>query len=438
MPEEFGSADIGILVAIVVLLILAAVLVAAEEAFLRMNRVRVEVLAETDPRRASRLLRIVEEPEAVINPLRLVVLLVQLSETTLVALLANRFWPWPAVLAAVVVNVALVFVVAEAVPRTMAILRTDRVALALARPVILVSRFAPIRLLANALIAVTNVIVPGRGLRQGPFSTPEELIAMADAAVEDDVLAKGERDLIESVIEFGGTIVREVMIPRTDMTTVTRDITIEEALEITSVAGFSRVPAVGESIDDVVGLVYVKDLIRAELDGNPDQPVASVLRSARFVPETKKVSELLTEMQQEKFHMAIAVDEYGGIAGLVTLEDLIEELVGEIVDEYDVEESLVERQVDGTIRVDARISISEINELAGLDLPEGDWDTVGGLVFDRFGRVPIAGETCDANGYHLRVERVQGRRITRVRILRASSSPAEAMAGDGGGDRVHD
>ncbi len=431
MPEGFGSDDILVLLAIGVLLVLAAVLVAAEEAFLRMNRVRVEVLAEAEPARAARLQRIVDEPERVINPLRLVVLAVQLSETTLVALLANRFWPWPATLAAVIANVAVVFVVAEAVPRTMGILRTDRVALALARPVTLVARFAPIRLLANALIAVTNVIVPGRGLRQGPFSSPEELIAMADVAVEDDVLAKGERDLIESVIEFGGTVVREVMIPRTDMRTLTGDITIEEALEITSEAGFSRVPVVGESIDDVIGLVYVKDLIRAELDGSPDQTVAALMRPARFVPESKKVSQLLTEMQQEKFHMAIAVDEYGGIAGLVTLEDLIEELVGEIVDEYDVEESLVERLKDGTLRVDARISISEINEVAGLDLPEGDWDTVGGLVFDRFGRVPTAGDTCETKEYTLRVERVQGRRITRVRILR-SRRPADSEAAKAG------
>ncbi|MEM9131726.1 MAG: hemolysin family protein [Actinomycetota bacterium] len=431
MPDGFGSDDVLVLFAIGVLLLLAAVLVAAEEAFLRMNRVRVEVLAETEPARAARLQRIVDEPERVINPLRLVVLAVQLAETTLVALLANRFWPWPATLAAVVANVAVVYVVAEAVPRTMGILRTDRVALALARPVILVARFAPIRLLADVLIAVTNVIVPGRGLRQGPFSTPEELIAMADVAVEDDVLAKGERDLIESVIEFGGTVVREVMIPRTDMTTLTGDITIEEALEITSLAGFSRVPVVGESIDDVVGLIYVKDLIRAELDGSPDQTVGALMRPPRFVPESKKVSQLLTEMQQQKFHMAIAVDEYGGIAGLVTLEDLIEELVGEIVDEYDVEESLVERLVDGTIRVDARISISEINEVAGLELPEGDWDTVGGLVFDRFGRVPTAGDTCDTNDYSLRVERVQGRRITRVRILR-SHPVADAEAAQAG------
>lgn len=416
LAAQFGSGDAMVLVAIGLLLLLAFALVAAEEALTRMNTVRAESMAETDPKRVARLLAVIEEWEAVINPLRLVVLIVQLTETTLVALLANRFLMSPVVALVVAVNICVVFVVAEAVPRTMGILRTDALALFLTRPVAFLTGFFPIRLLADLLISVTNIVVPGKGLRQGPFSLPEELIALADAAVEDAVLVQEERDLIESVIEFGGTVVREVMVPRTDMTTVARSLSVEEALEVTSAVGFSRVPALGDNVDDVVGLVYVKDLIRAELDGRPDQRVETLLRPSRFVPETKKVAELLKEMQQEQFHMAVAVDEYGGIAGLVTLEDLIEELVGEIVDEYDVEEPLVERQRDGTLRVDARISIDELNDLAAMDLPEGDWDTVGGLVFDRFGRVPSVGDTCDVNGYNLRVERLQGRRITRVRI----------------------
>ncbi|MGI9614967.1 MAG: hemolysin family protein, partial [Acidimicrobiales bacterium] len=343
-------------------------------------------------------------------------------------LLAGKFLSWPASLAIVALNICVVFVVTEAVPRTLGIIRSDRVALALAGPVLVVVRFPPIRLLARALIWITNIVVPGRGLRQGPFAFPEELIALADAAVEDAVLDVDERDLIESVIEFGDTIVREVMVPRTDMTTIALDVTVADALEVTSAAGFSRVPALGENVDDVVGLVYVKDLIKAELDDRAGHQVASMLRPSRFVPETKRVSELLKEMQQEKFHMAIAVDEYGGIAGLVTLEDLIEELVGEIVDEYDVEEPLVERQRDGSLRVDARISIDELNALGAMDLPEGDWDTVAGLVFDRFGRVPTAGDTVDVNGYSLRVERLQGRRITRVRIVRAESTTLDPVA----------
>ena len=314
-------------------------------------------------------------------------------------------------------NVCVVFVVGEAAPRTLGILHADRAALALTGVVVKLIASAPVRLMARALIGLANIIVPGKGLGKGPFAHPEEIIALADAAVADEVLEPDERDLISSVISFGDTVVREVMVPRPDMTTIMATARIEDALELASAAGYSRLPVIGESVDDVVGLVYVKDMIRAELDDREDEPVSTFERSPKFVPESKKIAELLKEMQLDKFHMAIAVDEYGGVAGLVTLEDLIEELVGEIVDEYDIEEPLVVRQPDGTLRVDARIGIEELNEVANLDLPEGDWDTVGGLVFDQFGRVPYEGETCVCDGYQLKVERVQGRRITKVHVL---------------------
>lgn len=409
--------------AAVVLLLLSVFLVAAEEALARFSQVRALSLAEAEPRRASRLAGLLAEPESTRNPLRLIIVAAQLVEAVLVALLAARFFDWPLVALIIAINTLIVFVVAEAVPRTMAILHTERIALAASGPISLLLRLGPMRLLARGLIGLSNWIVPGSGIKTGPFSLAEELIAFADAAVEDEVIEQTERDLIESVIEFGDTVVREVMVPRTDMTTIERRLTVEEALEVTSAAGFSRVPAVGDSIDDVVGLVYVKDLIRAELDGRPDQQVHTLLRPTWFVPETKKVADLLHEMQEEKFHMAVAVDEYGGIAGLVTLEDLIEELVGEIVDEYDVEESLLDRQLDGSYKVDARIQIDELNDVANMSLPEGDWDTVGGLVLDVFGRVPVRGEECDVDGYRLRVEQIHGRRITKVVI--AVPEPAQ-------------
>ncbi len=418
----FRATDGYALLAIPMLLLLAVVLVAAEEALARFSLVRAESLAVEQPRRAARLARLLVEPELTRNPLRLLIIGCQALATILAALLSFRFFAWPAASVCVVFAVAVVFV-AEAVPRTLAILHTERVALAVAGPVGMLIRLAPIRLVARLLIGVTNVIVPGRGLRQGPFSTPEELIALADAAVEDEVIEKTERDIIESAIEFRDTIVREVMVPRTDMTTVDRAMSVSEALEITSAAGFSRVPAVGHSVDDVVGLVYVKDLIRVELDGRADLQVEELLRPSQFVPESKKVADLLREMQRDTFHMAVAVDEYGGIAGLVTLEDLIEELVGEIVDEYDKEEPMVERLYDGTLRVDARILIDELNDLGAMNLPEGDWDTVGGLVFDVFGRVPTVGDECAVDGHRLRVERLQGRRITRVLISQLQPEP---------------
>jgi CBS domain containing-hemolysin-like protein len=241
---------------------------------------------------------------------------------------------------------------------------------------------------------------------------------MAGVAAEAAVIDASERTLIESIIEFGDTIAREVMVPRTEMVTVGQDFRVDAAIEVAIAHGFSRLPAYGEGgVDDIAGIIYAKDLMRAERDGQIEEPIAAMLRPARMVPETKKVAELLREMQTEQFHIAIVIDEYGGTAGLVTLEDVIEELVGEIQDEFDVEEPLVEPAGGGGIRVHARMAVDEVNALLGGDLPEdGDWDSVGGLVYHQLGHVPAEGESVDVAGYRLAAQKVQGRRIGRVRI----------------------
>jgi CBS domain containing-hemolysin-like protein len=255
----------------------------------------------------------------------------------------------------------------------------------------------------------------------------EELLALADVAVQEEVIEVEERALIESIIEFGDTVVREVMVPRPDMVTVGADASVSVVMETAISNGYSRIPATGEGIDDVVGIAYAKDLMRWMRDRREDGPVRPLLRAAVFVPETKKVAELMREMQGRKYHMAIVVDEYGGTAGLVTLEDLIEELVGEIVDEFDVEDPLVEPLPGGDVRVNARMPIHELEELLHLELPEGDWDTVGGLVFSLLGHVPQEGEEAVLDGHRFRAERVQGRRIGRVRISRhVEPEPPEA------------
>ncbi len=404
--------------AVAVSLLIAAVLVAGETALAFTSVARLESLRNESAKTQQRVVRVAKllnGSHEILDPLRLAIVTLRLAEASVVALVSADRLPVGGAVAAMLVNLVVVFVITEALPRILGTLHAERAALALAPFIAAFVGSFPMRLIAGVLVRLANVIAPGKGLTRGPFS--QELIAMADAAVEDSVIDEDERDLIESVIEFGATVVREVMVPRTDMTTIEAESTVAEALQISSAEGYSRVPVVGESVDDVTGLLYVKDLIRAELDGRAGDRVELLLRPAHFVPETKKVAELLKEMQQQSFHMAVAVDEYGGVAGLVTLEDLIEELVGEIVDEYDIEEPLVQRQRDGSLQVDARILIDELNGLAGLALPEGDWDTVGGLVFDIFGRIPHEAETCEVDGYTLRVERVQGRRITKVKIL---------------------
>ena len=428
------TADWLIASAIVVLFLLSILLAVAETALTRVSKAKAQALAETRGRRGEVLLSLVEHQEW-LNPTLLVVLASQLVQSTLLGVLSSRMLgPW-GVLVATVLNVTVFFVFAEVAPKTWAIQHTDRAALAAARPIRALASWAPLRLLSRGLIGLTNVILPGKGLKQGPFTSEAELLAIADQAVEDEVIEAEERRLIESVIELGDTVVREVMVPRTDMVTFPSEFRASDAMEVVIMNGFSRIPAVGTGIDDIVGIVHAKDLMRAERDGKGDVPVSELARPAHFVPETKGVSELLREMQEERFHMAIAVDEYGGTAGLITLEDIIEELLGEIVDEFDVEDPMIEPLPGGDVRVNAKMPLDEVNDLIEAQLPEGDWDTIGGLVLSRLGRVPAEGESVEVDGWRLTAQRVQGRRIGRIRLHRLAAydpdtEPAPVDAGE--------
>jgi CBS domain containing-hemolysin-like protein len=292
-----------------------------------------------------------------------------------------------------------------------------------------------VRWASAALIWLSRLVTPGGDEDQtAPDVTESELLAMADFAVDEDVIETEERALIHSIIEFGDTIVREVMVPRTDLVAVDGSVPAGEALGRAIDAGFSRIPVYNGNIDDVVGIAYTKDLIRATREGREHVPVREVVRGAPYVPETKRVAPLMREMQSERVHIAIVIDEYGGTAGVVTLEDLIEELVGEIADEYDLDEPLVERVSEHEYRVSARMPVDEVNELLQVSLPTGDWDTVGGLVLHLLGHVPLEGESIDSEGYRLTAERVQGRRIGRVRIgnvVEPITAPAEDALGAG-------
>ncbi len=419
-----SGSEWGILAAILGLIMAAAFLAMAETSLTRTNRVKAISLVEEGRRGANALLRLVEHPEEFLTPVLLLVLLCHLTAATLVGILAERNFGPIGVAVATAFEVVVIFVTAEAVPKTFAVQHPERTSLLVAPLVSLIVGFPPIRLISRGLIGLSNVIVPGRGLKEGPFVSEEELLAMADVAVEEDVIEREERQLIHSIIEFGDTVVREVMIPRPDMVAVEAKASTSDVMEVVMSAGYSRIPVYEQGIDDIAGIVYAKDLMKAMRDGRGDEPVRNLVRPARFVPETKRVAELMPEMQKEKAHMAIVVDEYGGTAGLCTLEDLIEELVGEIVDEYDMEEVPVEPLPNGDVRVNARMPIDELNELLQAEFPQGDYDTVGGLVYNLLGHVPTEGETVDYDGHRLRAEKVQGRRIGRVRITKPPP-PAE-------------
>jgi CBS domain containing-hemolysin-like protein len=403
-------------VAVLILIAFAAVMAMAETALTRTNRVKALTMAEEKRRGAHALVSLVEHPERFLNPVLFLLLVCHLVAATLVGVVSERVFGALGVAIATAFEVVVIFLAAESIPKTYAVQHPDRAALLTAPLVSAIVRFPPIRFMARALIGLTNVIVPGKGLKEGPYVSEQELLALADVAVEEDVIEREERQLIHSIIEFGDTVVREVMIPRPDMVAIEARATVNDAMEVVMAAGFSRIPVYEQGIDDIHGLLYAKDLMRAVRDKRGDVQVRELSRPANFVPETKRVAELLPEMQKQKSHMAIVVDEHGGTAGLVTLEDLIEELVGEIVDEYDVEEPPIEPLPGGDVRVNARMPIDELNELLEAEFPEGDYDTVGGLVYFLLGHVPSEGETVDYDGRRLRAERVQGRRIGRVRI----------------------
>jgi len=431
----FHTEDVVLLIVIVVLLAASGLLALAETSLVRMNRIKAKAMVDEKRRGARQLARLIEEPAKFLNPILLLVLICQLVSATLVGVVAAHLLGGLGVLVGAAFEVVVIFVFFEAVPKNWAVHNPERAALFSAPIVTSLVRFPPIRVVSSLLIGLANLII-GRsgesdeGIRPA-YISESELKAMADVAHEENVIEGEERAFIYSIIDFGDTVVREVMVPRPDMVTIEADKSVTEALETALAAGYSRIPVHSGQIDDIEGIAYTKDLMRAERAGRGSESLRTSVRAAVFVPESKEVPSLLREMQADKFHMAIVVDEYGGTAGLVTLEDLLEELVGEIVDEFDAEEPSIERHPDGSVEVSARYAVDDADELLGAELPQGPWDTVGGLMLDLAGRVPAVGDSVEVDGFRLTALEVRKRRIGRVRI----EPTGLVAAGEDGGER---
>ncbi len=388
----------------------AALSACAEAGMSRVSRVRVSELVDEGRTGARRLEVLLRDPA---RPLNVLLLLRLISEVTAVGIVTayslDRVPGSRGVLMAVGVMTVVSFVLIGVAPRTIGRQHPEQVALAAAAPVgLLAALLGP---LATLLIALGNALTPGRGFREGPFASEAELRDLVGRAQRSGVVEAAEREMIESVFDLGDTIVREVMVPRTDVVVIERGKTVRQALNLLLRSGFSRVPVIGDSTDDVVGVAYLKDLVKKERsEGGGSVKVEEAMRPARFIPESKPVDELLREMQSELGHIAVVVDEYGGTAGLVTLEDLVEEVVGEITDEYDREAPAVEALPDGSLRITARLSVEDLEDRYGVQLPHEDVDTVGGLMASLLGRVPIPGATVVINGLELVAESAKGRR----------------------------
>ena len=405
--------------------LLAGVLGSLDAALSRVSRVRVEQLVREGRTGATRLQAVLLDPPRTLNLLLLLRVVLELSATgVVVSYCVDRIPGSAAVVLAVAVMTVVNYVFVGVGPRTIGRQQSERVALAGAGLAMGLTRvFGP---LPRLLILLGNALTPGKGFREGPFSSEAELRDLVELARERGVVERSERDMINSVFELGDTIVREVMVPRTDIVSIERGKTVRQALNLLLRSGFSRIPVTGENADDVLGVAYLKDLVRKErVEGGGALKVEDAMREPVFVPESKPVDDLLREMQAELGHIAVVVDEYGGTAGLVTMEDVLEEIVGEIQDEYDREAPTVEELGGSARRITARYDVEDLEELYGVELPKEDVETVGGLLAKLLGRVPIPGATVEVCGLVLVAESAKGRRnrIGTVLVRRADDDP---------------
>ena len=410
--------------------ILAFALSAGESAIHRMTRVRAEELRD-EGRVGSRALQaVVADPAPYLATMTFLRIIAESATAVLTTavLVAVTDSIARALLIAIAIMAVVSFVVVGVSPRTLGRQHYDRVAL-LAAPVARGLRYV-LGPIAHGLVAFGNAVTPGRGYRDGPFQSESELLDLLDQATERDVIEVDERAMIHSVFELGDTIAREVMVPRTDMMTIERDEPLRKAMSVFLKTGYSRMPVIGDDNDDVVGLLYFKDVVQRVTANPADRklPVGVLMRPMAFVPESKPVDDLLRDMQRHQTHFAIVIDEYGGTAGLVTFEDIIEEIVGEISDEHDRDEPQVEDLHDGRYRVPASMNVHDLAELLDVDLEEDEVDTVGGLLTKALGRIPYAGAHAGAHGLSLTAERMAGRRHRIATVVVQVAAPVDERA----------
>jgi CBS domain containing-hemolysin-like protein len=428
MTAEAHWPEIALLV---VLVGAAAFFAASEAAIVSINRIRARALAEKNIRGSDRLQKLLENRNRTLTSVLIGATFVLLAaDSVATALFIHMNIPNAAVWSTIVMTVV-ILVFGEILPKTIAVGSGDRMALRLAPALNLVTRL--LSPLTSAFLWVTdNLIRLFGGTRHiGPYVTEDDIKTMVNVGVEQNVLEEQERELIHSIIEFGDTIVREVMTPRTDMVTVSVTSSPRRALDLVIAEGYSKLPVWEETVDNVIGVVHDRELLIALSNGTiASTSLRSLMRPVTLVPENKRISELLREMQRGKYSLAIVIDEYGGTAGLVTMEDLLEEIVGEIRDEHDEgEEEPIRRLSDEEWVVDAGTNIEDVNNALGITLPHEEFETIGGYIVGLFGRLPREGEEIEAtDGVRLRVDRTCGRRILAVRVLTAGRREASQAA----------
>jgi len=401
------------LVIATIMVLAAAGLVAAETALARVSKATVEQLRKDGNRKAGRLVKLLDDRAKYVNSL----LFANLTLSTIAIVLVTTAFlqifadDTTSLIVTSIVMVLVGYILLGVAPQTIGRQKADAIALATVRITQLITVvFGP---LSKLFIMVGNAITPGQGFREGPFSTQAELRELVDMAGADSVIEDDERQMIHSVFELGDTVARELMVPRTEMVWVETHKTLRQALSLGLRSGFSRIPVVGEGIDDIVGVIFVKDIARRVFEHQESQNterVSDLMRPAFMVPDSRNVDELLRDMQNARTHLAVLVDEYGGTAGLITIEDVLEEIVGEIADEHDALGSEIEELANGEYRISSRLSVSDLAELLEIEIDDEGVDTVGGLMAKQLGIVPIPGATVEISNWILTAESTAGRR----------------------------
>lgn len=433
IAQAWQQTDWILLATVFVLLSLSGFLALAETALVRMTRSKAAALADDKRRGSQAVLRLSASPDEFLNPLLLLILVCQLVSATLVGVLAEHQFGAAGLVVATVTEVVFIFVVFEAIPKNFAVIHADSSALFAAPIVEGILSFWPIKVIAGVLLNLAKWALKPFGVNDDSHKVTEsEIIAMASIAEKDKSIQVHERDFIHSVLEMGDTMVKEVMVPRVDMTCVDSSQTVQEVLDFAISAGRSRFPVTGEDIDDILGVVNLRWMLQQIRQGNADKTIAEIgLRDPQFVPETRKVASLIEQFNQARHHLFIVVDEYGGTAGIITLEDVLEELVGELESELAEPQPVKERKaltdevpadepyvsIPWPRLVSARLNIDDANDEFELDLPsDGSWDTVAGLVLTTVGGVPSVGTAIEVGQYIITVSKVDRHRVEEVSI----------------------
>ncbi len=427
--HEFPAHDWILLIALLGTLLIAATSAAAETALTSVNRIRIRNLAEEGDPSAKRIERLLQQPQLFLSTILVISNLSVITASTLATIIAVDLDFTGAEVVSTVLLSLIVLVFCEITPKSAAVQAPERWARWLVGPVELFT--IVLRPLVRALTWITGGLVRlfgGRGThRVSPFVTEDELRLLVEVSEEEGVLEEEEREMIDNVFELSDTAVREVMVPRVDMVTVEADTPVEEATQMVLQGGQSRVPVYDDTLDNIIGVLYAKDLLRVYASGQKPATVRHLVRPAYFVPESKRLDDLLRELQQQRVHMAIVVDEYGSVTGLVTIEDLVEEVVGDIKDEYDIEEQLYERVGENEFIIDAKIDLDEFNELVDRELPEDGYETVGGFVYSQLDKIPTVGDTVRFQDLEFTVLATKGRRVTKIKVVRGLP-PVEAQS----------